>query len=119
MRRQVRRVVDLADGEAANPFESVARALAIEVGLDVVAQHWVDAVRPDMTDTHRRVIIECDSYAYHSEPAQFRDDVRRYTRLTVAGWIVVRLVWEDVMSKPDEVRSTLRAAMALADARAA
>lgn len=116
-RAGVRRVIEHADGEAANPFESVARARALEVGLDVVAQQWIHARRPDMADAGRKVIIECDSYEWHAQPEQFRADVRRYTELTVAGWIVVRLVWEDVMFKPDEVRATLRRAKALADDR--
>lgn len=115
----VLRVVEHADGAAANPFESVARARAIEVGLDVVAQHWIDSRRPDMTDVERRVVVECDSYEWHAQPEQFRADVRRYTELTVAGWIVVRLVWEDVMFKSDEVRAILRRAKVLAEGRAA
>jgi very-short-patch-repair endonuclease len=117
LRVGVLRVIEHADGAAANPFESVARARAIEVGLDVVAQHWIDARRPDMTDVGRRIVVECDSYEWHAQPAQFRADVRRYTALAVAGWIVVRLVWEDVMSRPDEVRATLRAALVLAGTR--
>lgn len=116
-RRQVRRVIGHADGAAANPFESVARARAIEVGLDVVAQHWIDSRRPDMTDAGRMIVVECDSYEWHAQPEQFRADVRRYTELSVAGWLVVRLVWEDVMHKPDQVRAILRKAKALAEAR--
>lgn len=116
-RAGVLRVIDHADERAANPFESVARARAVEVGLDVVAQHWIDSRRPDMTDPGHMIVVECDSYDWHSQPAQFRADVRRYTELTVAGWIVVRLVWADVMFKPDEVRTVLRKAKALAEAR--
>lgn len=119
LRPRVLRVVQHANGLSANPFESVARARAIEVGLDVVAQHWIDGRRPDMTDRRRMVVVECDSYEWHSQPEQFRADVRRYTELTVAGWIVVRLVWEDVMFKPEAVRTILRQAKALAEARAA
>lgn len=118
-RAGVLRVIEHADRAAANPFESVARARAIEVGLDVVAQHWIDGRRPDMTDVARRIVIECDSYEWHASPEQFRADVRRYTELTIAGWIVVRLVWEDVMISPDGVRAILRRAKVLAEARAA
>jgi hypothetical protein len=38
----VRRVLRHADGRAANPFESVLRARAIEVGLDVEPQVALD-----------------------------------------------------------------------------
>lgn len=71
-----------------------------------------------MTDRRRRIVIECDSYEFHASPEMFRADVRRYTRLTIAGWVVVRLVWEDVMHKPDNVRAILRAAKALGERRA-
>ncbi len=116
-RSKVRRVIRHADGRAANPFESMARARAIEAGLDVEAQHWIDAIRPDMTDRRRRIVIECDSYQFHASPEMFRGDARRYTQLTVAGWLVVRLVWEDVMYQPDRVRAILRAAKALGERR--
>lgn len=43
MRRRVLRVVDLADQRAANPFEPVLRAIAMDVlGLELVPQHRID-----------------------------------------------------------------------------
>lgn len=103
------RVVREASPRAANPFESVMRAIAREVpGLVVVPQGEVGIIgHADLTDARLRIAIECDSYEFHSLPEAFRYDVRRYTAMVRLGWLVVRFVWEDVMRKPDYVRDVL------------
>ncbi len=119
---QCRRVAALADGRAANPFESVLRAIAVDVpGLDVVPQLPVTApsfsVRPDLVDERRRVVLEADSFAWHGDRAALRWDAQRYNNLVVRGWLVLRFAWEDVMHDPDYVRRTLSAVAALVDQR--
>lgn len=102
-------VVQAASPRAANPFESVLRAIARDVaGLVVVPQGEVGTVgHADLTDARLRIAIEADSYEHHSLPEAFRYDVRRYTSMVRLGWVVVRFVWEDVMRDPDEVRAVL------------
>lgn len=76
-----RRVAGQASALAANPFESVLRAISLDVpGLRLVPQ----------------VVI--------------RDDARRYNHLVVRGWRVLRFSWEDVMHDPAYVRGMLGAA---------
>lgn len=118
-RHTVARVLDAATDLAANPFESVARAIALEVpGLRVAAQGAVDRIgHGDLVDHRLRIVIECESHEFHSLPEAFRYDVRRYTRMVLAGWIVIRVVWEDVMHRPDQVRATFEAAVELALSR--
>ncbi|WP_298890954.1 type IV toxin-antitoxin system AbiEi family antitoxin domain-containing protein [uncultured Serinicoccus sp.] len=110
--RQLRRVALLADGRAANPFESVLRAICLEEGLDVVCQHQVVAhglwAQADLVDTSRRLVIEADSHEFHATRRGFRKDVRRYTEMVVFGWTVLRFSWEDVMLQPDFVRWAIR-----------
>ena len=110
--RQIRRVAAQADGRAANPFESVLRALAVEAGLDVRAQVVVavqnGSVRPDLVDERRGLILEADSFGWHGSRAALRRDCRRYNALVVAGWFVLRFSWEDVMHDQDYVREVLR-----------
>lgn len=100
---------------AANPFESVLRAIARDVpGLVVVPQGEVGTVgHADLTDARLRIAIEADSYEFHSLPEAFRYDVRRYTDMVRLGWTVVRFVWEDVMQKPEYVRGVLADVVAL------
>jgi len=120
-RERALRVVRAATPLAANPFESVMRAIAREVpGLVVVPQGEVGIIgHADLTDARLRIAIECDSYGFHSLPEAFRYDVRRYTAMVRMGWLVVRFVWEDVMRKPQEVRAVLADVVALRAALAA
>lgn len=116
-RDKVMRVVQAADPRAANPFESVLRAIALQVpGLSVMPQVEIDDrgffCRPDLVDVERRIIIEADSFEFHSGRAALRRDCRRYTALAIRGWTVVRFSWEDVMLHPDYVLECLRALVA-------
>lgn len=110
--RQARRVALLADERAANPFESVLRAIALDVrGLDLAPQQAIRApaffARPDLVDRVRMLVVEADSHTWHSSRAALHRDCRRYTGLTLRGWTVIRFAWEDVMFEPDYVRSSL------------
>ena len=78
----------------------------------------IDAIgHGDLADVRLRVVVECDSWKHHAAADVFRRDVRRYTAMTLAGWIVVRLVWEDVMKRPEKVRYQLAEAVRLAESR--
>jgi very-short-patch-repair endonuclease len=117
---QMRRVARCASGEAANPFESVLRSIALDVpGLDVKPQVTVrepDIVaRPDLVDVQSRIILEADSYQWHGGRAQLSADARRYDLLVVNGWLVLRFSFEHVMTQPEFVRRVLLAAVALAE----
>lgn len=108
-RSRATRVVAAADGASANPFESCLRAIAHDVpGLSVRAQFAVAGVgHADLGDGTLRLLIEADSYRYHSDEAAFRYDIRRYTDMVRRGWTVVRFCWDDVMHRPNEVRAVL------------
>ncbi|HYO38382.1 MAG TPA: DUF559 domain-containing protein [Nocardioidaceae bacterium] len=105
------RVAELADARAANPFESVLRAIATEVeGLSVEPQVWVDGVgRPDLLDASLGLVVEADSFEFHGRRRALKRDCERYNALVVRGWLVLRFTWEHVMFEPDEVRAVLTA----------
>lgn len=110
--RKIRRVALAARAEAANPFESCMRAIALTVpGLRVVPQTVIAGAhvwaQPDLVDAERRLVIECDSFGWHGNRTGFRKDARRYTLLTAEGWTVLRFLWEDVMHRPGWVRDVL------------
>lgn len=102
-------VIEEADRRAANPFESVIRAIALGVpGLDVVPQGCVPGVgRVDLWDEKLGIVIEAESHEFHSTPAGLRKDVVRYTKCARQGLVVVRFVWDQAMFAPDEVRDAL------------
>jgi very-short-patch-repair endonuclease len=109
---QVRRIASEATAEAANPFESVLRAIALDVvGLRVVPQRVIDGsratARPDLVDEELRIVLEADSFSWHGDRAALRRDARRYNLLVADGWTVLRFAWEEVMSAQDHVRDVL------------
>ena len=104
----VRQVLAVADGRAANPFESVLRAIALQVDrLDVEPQVQIGHARVDLADERLRIVIEAEGREFHNTKQGFQKDVRRYTSLVRQGWLVVRFVWDDVMNRPDYVREVL------------
>jgi very-short-patch-repair endonuclease len=109
---KVRRIGLQADARAANPFESVTRAICLQVpGLEVTPQlvlstdhYWAC---PDLVDRRRKLVVECESYEWHGNRKGFLKDIRRYTLLSADGWTVLRFTWDDVMFRADWVREVL------------
>ncbi|MGG5257684.1 type IV toxin-antitoxin system AbiEi family antitoxin domain-containing protein [Phycicoccus avicenniae] len=118
LRRRVGAVLDAGSELAHGPFESVVRAVALGVpGLHVrpqVAIRDVDGFvgRVDLADERLRIVIEADSSEFHSGAADFARDCERYSRLSVDGWLVVRVPWRMAMSEPDRLHRLLVRAVA-------
>ena len=118
-RRRVARVVELADARAANPFESVLRAIALEVpGLSVEPQVRIDrngrwVGRVDLADVDLKIVLEADSHEFHGEGELFEKDCIRYDELVADGWLVLRFPWTQVMTKPAWVAEMIAAAVAI------
>lgn len=107
-------VVQWADGRAANPFESALRALAIEAGLLVVVQYEIRAgslvLHPDLADPFAGIAVEAESWTFHAGKHDHDRDCARFNALAVAGWLVLRFTWTQVMHSPSYVLRELRAA---------
>jgi very-short-patch-repair endonuclease len=113
---RVKIVAKHADGRAANAFESVLRAICLGVdGLSVEPQVSVGSGsflgRPDLVDRRLGLVIEADSFEFHGTRKALHADMRRYNAFVLDGWTVLRFAWEDVMFRPDIVRSQLQAAV--------
>jgi very-short-patch-repair endonuclease len=118
--RQIQRVAAAADPRAANPFESVLRAICLDVpGLDVVPQVVISdagfTARVDLADRRLRLVIEADSFEWHGKRSALASDARRYNRLVVLGFLVLRFSYEDAMYHSADVHRTLVEAVALAE----
>lgn len=109
------RVVEAADARAANPFESVVRAIALGVeGLEVEPQGRVDGVGwVDLLDAALGVVVEADSFEFHGTRLALNRDVTRYTACTRRGLVVVRFTWEEAMFDPEHVHEVLSDVVAL------
>lgn len=125
---KVRRVLRHASPKPYNPFESVLRALCIEVyqALDqdtrLRPQVTITTrnLRPtvDLADESLRLVIEADGFEWHSGPEAFSRDCRRYDELTTAGWMVLRFTWPHVFRDPEWVAQTVRDAVRACHVRA-
>lgn len=108
-RRRAQRVIALASPKSANPFESVLRAICLDVpGLEPEAQCAVGVVgHCDVGDARLRIAAEAESWEWHGLREAFDYDVRRYTAMVRLGWLVVRFLWDDVMHKPAYVHQVM------------
>jgi len=107
------RVAREANGKAANPFESVLRAISLDIPrLDlqpqVVISHGGFVVRPDLVDETLRLVVEADSFEWHGKRKALKRDCERYNGLVLRGWVVLRFSWEHVMFEPGYVARCLR-----------
>lgn len=110
---QARAVAAAASPEAANPFESVLRAISLTVtGLHLEPQVWLDVdgrrVRPDLIDRRLGLIVEAESFEWHGKRAALTRDCSRYNAFTLAGYVILRFSWWQVMRRPDYVAECLR-----------
>jgi len=111
-RRECLRVAQHASGLAANPFESVLRAIILEFPeLEVEPQREVVThslvLHPDLVDRDHRFVFEADSFEFHTSKRAHDLDCERFTALALAGWLVIRFSWEQVMLRPEYVREVI------------
>ena len=114
-RPQCLRVAREASGRAANPFESVLRAISLDVpGVHLEPQVVIDehgfVGRPDLVDMKRRLVVEAESFEFHGRRNALKRDCERYNALALRGWLVLRFSWEHVMHEPEYVADCLAAA---------
>ncbi|WP_404380192.1 hypothetical protein LL946_09970 [Knoellia locipacati] len=106
-----RKVAAYADGRAANPLESVLRALAIEVGLDLTPQLEVADpglyARVDLGSEELRLIVEAEGYESHGTRKGLRRDCQRHSLFAIWAWSSLRFAYEDVMFDQEWTRWVL------------
>jgi hypothetical protein len=104
------------DGPTRSDWERALPAFCQRYDLPVplfarrVAGHEADAVWPA-----EKVVLELDSWEFHSTRVDFESDRDRDVDRLVAGFITVRLTWERIVGKPD--REAARLHLILADRR--
>jgi very-short-patch-repair endonuclease len=80
----------------------VANHLVVLSGIE----YWID-----VAFVGRRLAIEVDGWAWHSDIDRFAHDRRRQNTLVLAGWTVLRFTWHDLISRPQAVVAEIRAAL--------
>jgi very-short-patch-repair endonuclease len=67
-----------------------------------IGPYTVDFLWPE-----RRLVVELDGYAYHSDRASFEADRRRDRELQTRGYVVLRFTYREVMEDPEAVVAAL------------
>jgi hypothetical protein len=96
--RQLRETLNLVDGGAESPYESLTRLLLVQAGfprpqtqITVLDEYGFVIARIDMGWTEWLVGVDFDGAHHWTNPKQRTTDVERYARLPELGWIDVRL----------------------------
>lgn len=69
---------------------------------------------PDLLWRAERVIVDYDSWRFHSGPASFHNDRDRHNQLTVQGYQVLHVTWRVLRDHPEQVLVWIAGALARA-----
>jgi hypothetical protein len=105
--RQLRKTLELVDGGAESPYESLTRLLLVQAGfprpqtqIPVYDEHGYVIARIDMGWPEWRVGVDFDGAHHWTDPRQRAWDVERYAKLPELGWIDVRLTAGTLHNNP-------------------
>jgi very-short-patch-repair endonuclease len=116
-RPDARKVAELATRQSGSFLESMLRALLITEGItgfepQVLVTNGRFRARVDLGHRQAQLALEADGYEFHGSRRDFAADCRRYDELVAAGWLVLRLTYEQVVGDPAWVVATVRQALA-------
>jgi hypothetical protein len=110
MPRRLRHLLTLVDPRSESGTESIVRVLLALDGIVATPQ-----VRVPFTDLERldlvvgdRLVLECDSRAHHSTPAELDRDNARDLMLTALGFLVIRIRYRAAVDDPNGVVAAVR-----------
>lgn len=111
-------LLDLVDASAESGPETFVRLMLRALGLSFETQVQIAGVgRVDFV-VEGWLIIECDSRAFHEGWGKQQEDRRRDIAAAAAGFVTIRPLAADILSRPDEVqRSIVEVVAAFRDRR--
>ncbi|GAA4676853.1 type IV toxin-antitoxin system AbiEi family antitoxin domain-containing protein [Pseudonocardia yuanmonensis] len=109
--RLLRAAADRANSEA----ERVLLVILREGGVTGwVLGHPFGPWTIDLAFVDRRLAVEFDGWAWHTDHERFVNDRRKGNALVGAGWTLLRFTWADLTEHPQRVLAQIRAALARA-----
>jgi very-short-patch-repair endonuclease len=114
---QLRQTLDLVDGGAESPYESLTRLLLIKAGFPRpqtqirVIDKYGNVWRIDMGWPEWRVGVDFEGAHHWTDPKQRSKDVERYAVLPELGWIDIRLTSGILHNNPQSFRDRVGAAL--------
>jgi hypothetical protein len=109
----LRHVLDALRGTDAADLRSILEVLLLQLADDYhlpepVANAQIEGFTVDFYWPAKRLIIEADSYTYHSMPSAFERDRERDQQLTLAGYTVVRFTYNQITRQRQAVATRIR-----------
>lgn len=97
-------------------LETMLLGIIVEAGLPMpVMQHEVRVAgrryRLDAAYPEHLIAIEGDGFEFHSGREQFERDRARQNDLVLAGWVVLRFSWRQIVREPEWVTGQIAAAL--------
>ena len=115
---QLRRTLDLVDGGAESPYESLTRLLFVRAGfprpetqIPVLDEYGVLVAVIDMGWRDYLVGVDFEGAHHWTDPRQRRRDAERYTRLPELGWTDFRVTSSMVHHAPRGILNRVGAAL--------
>lgn len=108
-RRGVGRLMELLDRHDAprhTKRELERRLLRLVLSSELPhpeTNQWIHGREVDMLWRDRHVVVEADSYAFHSHARRWARDIGKTNELQLHGYIVLRFTWFDVTDRPSWV----------------
>lgn len=106
--RQLRTVLDLVDGGAESPYETLTRLVLVRAGFPLPQTQirvWDECglvvARLDMGWPEYRVGVDFDGVHHWTDPRQRARDIERYALLPDLGWSDIRVNAGMLHNKPD------------------
>lgn len=112
-------MLSFADEEHESPGESLTYLFSSAQGIELVPQVTITddggsfVARVDFVVKGTKVIVEFDGRVKYSDAEALWREKRREDRLRSLGYVVVRIVWEDLM-KPGVLLNKIRAGLRVA-----
>jgi very-short-patch-repair endonuclease len=107
----------LARDGSGSGTETLCRVRLEALGLPLLAQVHIENVGHVDLLVGRRLVIECDSRAWHGDPSAIERDRARDLELTRLGYRVIRVSWLQVTHGWREVEAAVLAAVARGEHR--
>lgn len=108
----------IADGPAPtrSDHEDLVLALIDRAGIDRPELNvWPHldgrSISPDMLWRNERVVVECDSRRWHSDPLTLQDDADKQAILEAHDYRVLRVTWRQAVNRPQQTADRFRNAL--------
>ncbi|CAN5564743.1 type IV toxin-antitoxin system AbiEi family antitoxin domain-containing protein [soil metagenome] len=107
-----RLLLQAARDGARSPGERILIQLLKNAGITGWKTNYpVGGYKVDVAFPGKKVAIETDGFAFHSDPDAFRKDRIRQNRITLLGWTVLRFTWQDLIEHPERVIAEIQRAI--------